>query len=612
MLAGGLAATVLPLLPAGPARAGGEPRHGLSTFGDLKYPADFTAFDYVNPDAPKGGRLVTLPQQWATNQNPETFNSLNPFIVRGETPPGIDLTFASLMARAYDEPDAVYGLAAERVTIAEDGNSYAFDLHAGITFHDGSALTAADVAFSYRTLKADGHPDYTQALSELEDAIAETPTRVVLRFTGRQSRGAIGLVATFPILSAAYYAKRPFDQTSQEPPLGSGPYRIGAFRTGSYIEYERVKGHWSADLPVMRGQNNFDVIRYEFFRERKVALEALKAGQVLLREENTALDWSTQYDFPAANDGRVVRLELEDLSPSGGQGWHLNLRRDKFHDVRVREAIGLAFDFEWSNRNLFYGQYKRAQSPFVNTEFEAQGKPSADELVLLEPFRGQVPETVFGPAVTQPTSDGSGRNRDGLRRAADLLAAAGWKVQHGLLRDQAGTPFRIGFLDSSTTFGRILVPFFANLKLLGIEATHDVVDSAQYQARSDAFDFDVISRRLSFPATPDETLKLGWHSSQANLPGAKNLSGLADPVVDALIDKALRSKNRAELVLACKVLDRVLRAHRYWIPQWYKPNHWLAFWDVYRRPASKPRYARAVETTWWLDEARARALQKGL
>lgn len=612
VLAGGLAVACLPFVPPNGARAEAVARHGFSTFGDLKYPAEFTAFDYVNPQAPKGGRLVKGPDTWAGNQNPETFNSLNAYIVRGEAAPGIQVIFASLMTRAYDEPDAVYGYVAERVTISEDGDGYTFDLRPEARFHDGTALTAEDVAFSYRTLKNDGHPAYAQALSELAEVIVETPRRVTLRFTGQQSRGAAGAVATFPIFSAAFYAKRAFDQTTLEPPLGSGPYKVGSFRVGSYIEYERVQDFWGADLPVMRGQNNFDVLRYEFFREREVGLEAFKAGQVLLREEFTALAWSTQYNFPAAADGRVVRVELEDLSPSGGQGWHINLRRDKFRDIRVREAIGLAFDFEWSNRNLFFGHYKRTQSPFVNTEFEAQGRPSADELVLLEPFRGQVPETVFGPAVLQPTTDGSGRDRAGLRRAAELLAAAGWRIENGVLRDRGGTPFRIQFLDSSTSFGRILTPFIANLKLLGIEATHDVVDASQYQKRQDAFDYDLISRRVVFPATPDESLKLGWHSSQATLTGSQNLSGLADPVVDALIDKALRSKSRAELTLACRVLDRVLRAHRYWIPQWYKPSHWLAYWDVYRRPAVKPRYTRGIETTWWLDADRARVLQKGL
>lgn len=611
VLAGGLAVAGLPL--GRPARAAAvEARHGFSTFGDLKYPADFTAFDYVNPNAPKGGRLIKSPDTWSGNQNPETFNSLNAYILRGDAAPGIQITFASLMTRAYDEPDAVYGFAAEQVTISEDGDSYTFDLRPTARFHDGSPLTAEDVAFSYRTLKTDGHPDYAQALAELAEVVVETPTRLTLRFTGQQSRGAAGLVSQFPIFSAAYYAKRKFDETTMEPPLGSGPYKVGALRVGSYIEYDRVKDHWSAELPVMKGQNNFDVLRYEFFREREVALEAFKAGQILLREEFTALAWSTQYDFPAVADGRVARVELEDLSPSGGQGWHINLRRDTFRDVRVREAIGLAFDFEWSNRNLFFGHYKRTQSPFVNTEFEAQGRPTADELVLLEPFRGQVSDVVFGPAVTQPVTDGSGRDRAGLRRAAELLAAAGWRIERGALRDKSGTAMRIAFLDNSTSFGRILTPFIANLKLLGIEAVHEVVDASQYQARSDKFDFDLISRRMVFPATPDESLKLGWHSGQAGLSGSTNLSGLADPVVDALIEKALRSRSRAELALTCRALDRVLRAQRYWIPQWHKPSHWLAYWDVYRRPATKPRYTRGIETTWWLDVDRARALQKGL
>jgi microcin C transport system substrate-binding protein len=595
-----------------PARAAGAPQHGFSTFGDLKYGADFTCFDYVNPDAPKGGRLVTIASTTFGNQNFNTFNTLNSYILKGDAAPGLQRIFASLMVRAEDEPDAVYGLIAESVTISADGNRYAFTLRKSATFHDGSPITSADVAFSYEALKTQGHPDFTEVLHELDRVETPTPDVAVLVFSGRQSRGAAGLAVTFPVFSKAYYATTPFEQTTLQSPLGNGPYKVGRFSSGSFIEYNRVADWWGANLPVMKGQMNFDVLRYEFYKERTVAFEAFKAGQYLVHEEFSSLNWATQYDFPAVRAGHVVRREIEDRSPSGAQGWHINLRREKFKDIRVREAIGLAFDFEWSNRNLFYGSYRRTQSAFVNTEFEAIGKPSADELVLLEPFRGQVSDAVFGMPVMQPVSDGSGRDRTLLRRAAELLAEAGWRVSDGILRNRAGEALRISFLDNSQAFARILAPFITNLRHLGIEATHEIVDASQYQKRRDEFDFDMVSLRQSLQPTPDESIRVYWHSSQAGIPGSTNLAGLADPVVDALLEKALKARSRDELTITCRALDRVLRTARYWIPQWSKASHWIAMWDIYQSPALKPRYDRGIESTWWLDADKARHLEKGL
>lgn len=610
------AAGLAGLRPArGQGGGGGEAdreRHGLSVFGDLKYPADFARFDYVDPQAPKGGRLTTTASQWAYNQNPSTFNSLNTLILKGDAAVGMEATFASLMVRALDEPDAVYGLVAKSVAVRDDGLTYVFRLRPEARFHDGSPLTAEDVAFSLTTLKEKGHPSISLTIRDMVSATAEGAETLVVRFAKGRSRGLPLIVATLPIVSRAYYATRNFDETTLEPPLGSGPYRVGRFEAGRYVEYERVADWWGRELPVSVGQNNFDVIRYEMFRERTTAFEAFKAGVYLLREEFTSLTWATQYDFPALNEKKVVRFELEDLSPSGAQGWYLNLRRERFQDKRVREALGLAFDFEWTNKNVFFGSYRRIASFFVNTEFEARGKPSAEELALLEPFRAQLPEDVFGEPWVPAASDGSGRDRNLLRQASRLLQDAGWTLQGGSLKNAKGETFALEFLDSDTSFQRVTGPFIENLKRIGVDATVRVVDPSQYQKRIDEFDFDVISRRVSFPPTPDEGLRQFWHSETADRRGSRNIAGIKDPVVDALILKALAADDRAELTHACRALDRVLRAGRYWIPQWHKASHWIAMWDVYGRPATKPRYARAIQSTWWVDRDKAAALGKGL
>ena len=604
----GLASRVVPTWAAAIATG---PRHGLSTFGDLKYGPDFAHFDWVNPTAPKGGRLITVPSTWATNQNPQTFNSFHDLILKGDAAVGLGLTHAGLMVRAPDEPDAVYGLVAKTVEWL-DRDTLVFELRPEARFSDGSRLTAEDVAFSLTILKDKGHPQISETLREMVGATAEGETRVVVRLSGRQGRGLAALIATQPILSKAWWATRDFEQSSLLPTLGAGPYRIGAFEPGRFVEYERIADWWGRDLPVSRGSWNFERIRYEMYRERTTAFEAFKAGQYQLREEFTSLVWATQYDFPAAADGRVKRIELEDRSPSGAQGWFLNTRREALKDSRVREALGLAFDFEWSNKNLFFGSYRRTSSFFVNSDLEASGAPSAEELALLEPWRGKIPDEVFGPLWTAPVSDGSGRDRALLKRASDLLSAAGFKRDGARLIDPAGRPFELEFLESDASLSRVTGPFVKNLEALGIQARERIVDPSQFEKRLRDFDFDVVSRRWSIAPTPDETVRQFWHSSSATRTGSNNLAGIADPCVDALIEAMLAAGDREALTHAAHALDRVLRAGRWWVPHWYKPSHWIAAWDVFGRPETKPRYDRAVESSWWIDEAKARALGKGL
>ncbi|WP_094462765.1 extracellular solute-binding protein [Pannonibacter phragmitetus] len=586
-------------------------RHGLSVFGDLKYAPDFTAFDYVNREAPKGGRLVFTAPSWAFNQNPQTFNTFNTFILRGDAPPRMEMCFDTLMTRALDEPDAVYGLLASGVEILDDGNRYVFHLRPEAVFHDGSRLTAEDVAFSFNLLKEKGHPLLVQMLQEFTTANALDVSRVEVILSGNHSRQLPLIVAGLPVFSKRYYTAYDFTQSTLTPPLSSGPYKVGRYEVGRFIEYERVKGWWAKDLPVNVGQGNFDVIRLEFFRERQVAFEAFKKGVMTFQEEFTARTWATEYNFPAVQDGRVVKKEFPDNRPSGAQGWFFNTRLPKFADPRVREAIGFAFDFEWSNQNLFHGAYTRTQSFFQKTEMMAEGTPSAEELALLEPFRADLPEAVFEEAVVAPVSDASGNDRNLLRRAAGLLAEAGLKRDGGTLLDADGRPFTIEFLDNSSSFDRVVQPFITNLRRLGIAATSRVVDPAQYESRLNSFDFEMTSRRFSLSPTLGESVRNFWGSRAATTNGSYNLAGISSPVIDALLEKAIGAATREEMYIAARALDRVLRAGHYWVPHWFKPVHTVAIWDVFGYPDEPPYYEFPVESTWWFDTEKAKKIGMG-
>jgi len=603
--AGALAGPALP--PLRPAIANDAiETHGLSAFGDLKYPADFRHFDYVNPDAPAGGLFSHIGSTRQFNQSFQTFNTLNSYILRGDAALGMELTFATLMARALDEPDSMYGFAARSVRISPDRRTYQFLMRPEARFHDGTPITAHDVAFTLTLLKEKGHPIITQMLRDMEAAEATDDATVVVRFAEKRARDVPLFVAGLPIFSRAYYTSRPFDETTMDIPLGSGRYRVGRFETGRYIEYERVKDWWGNDLPVSRGQYNFERVRYEFYRDRDVAFEGFTSRNYLFREEFTSRIWATRYEFPAARDGRVKRETLPDETPSGAQGWFINTRRGKFRDPRLREALILAFDFEWTNRNIMYGSYARTHSVFQNSDMMAEGKPSEDELKLLEPFRGKVPDEVFGEPFVPPVTDGSGSDRKLLRRASELLREAGWTVKGGQRVNARGERMTVEFLLDEPTFQPHHMPFIKNLGVLGIEATLRMVDPVQYRRRVDDFDFDLAVQRFGFSTTPGDSLRSYFGSQAAAIKGSQNLAAMADPAIDSLIETIIAAEARPQLVTACRALDRVIRSGRYWVPHWYKASHWLAYWDVFSRPATKPRYARGVVETWWHDPDKSR------
>lgn len=593
-------------LGLGAVSASAEPRHGISAFGDLKYPAGFAHFDYVNPDAPKGGKISLIGPSAI-----DTFDSFNGYILKGDPAQGYELMFDSLMASAADEPDSLYGLVAETADIASDRKSITFALRPEAKFADGTPLTAEDVCDSFRLLSTEGHERIRITIRDVEACDVLGPQSVRYRFKGERTRDLPLTVAALPIFSKAYYAKVDFAKSTLEPPLGSGPYRVKSFRPGEYVAYGRRDDYWAKNLPVNKGRYNFDEVRFDYFRDRTAAFEALKSGTIDLREEYTSRDWATAYDFPAVQDGRVKKVDLPDETPSGAQGFFLNLRREKFQDIRVRQAMNLAFDFEWTNKNLFYGLYGRTKSFFDLSPLMAEALPSPEELALLEPHRASLKPEVFGEAVMPPVSDGSGQDRRLLREASRLLDEAGWKTDGAMRKNARGETLDVEFLIDGPAFERVLGPYVKNLKLIGVNASIRTVDPAQYQHRIENYDFDSTVSRFTSGLTPGDSLRIFFGSASAKTPGTYNMSGVASPTIDALIDKVVEAKSREELNLAGRALDRVLRAEEFWVPNWHKASYWLAYWDKFSRPGTKPKYDRGIVDTWWYDEAKAKRIANG-
>ncbi len=608
-LKGSAALAALAALGRGGARADDwVETHGLSSFGDLALPPDFKRLAYVNPDAPKGGLLSLQITATAGNQNFDTFDTLNIFSKRGDGAAGMSATFDTLMSGNGDEPDSLYGLVARAVGVSPDKLGYRFLLRPEARFADGSRVTAADVKFSLDVLKEKAHPTYSQLLAELDSVVAEADDVALVRFIKERSRDAHLVVAGMPIFSAAWWKGRDFDASTLEAPLGSGAYRVKTFEQGRIIEFELRDDYWAKTLPINVGQNNFRRLRFEYYRERQVAFEAFKAGAINFHQEYTSRIWATGYDFPAFNDGKVKKESLRNGAPTGSQGWYFNTRREQFKDPRVREALGLCFDFEWTNKNVMFSFYKRVVSYFQNSAMEAVGPPGPDELKILEPLRGKVPDSVFGDPYVPPVSDGSGSDRALLKRANEMLLSAGCAREGGVLKLPGGKPFTIEFLDSSDALQPHTAPYQQNLRKLGIDAQSRIVDAAQYKSRTENFDFDVVTAAFGGSVTPGAELRVFLSSQAATMEGSRNLSGVADPVIDALIERIVHAATRDELNVACRVLDRVLRAGHYWVPQWYNDQFWVAYWDAFSRPAIQPKLGVGAPDTWWWDEDKAKKI----
>jgi microcin C transport system substrate-binding protein len=578
--------------------------HGISTFGDLKYDADFAHFDYVNPDAPRGGEFST----WAFG----TFDSLNPFILRGTAAQGATLFYDSLMVSSADEPDSMYGLVAETIEYPSDRSWAIFNMRPEASFSDGSPVTAEDVVFTFNVLMEKGQPAYRVILDDIESVEALDTHRVRYTFReGAETRELPMTAAGLPIFSEAYWEDRDFAASTLQPPLGSGPYRLLRVDPGRNVVYERRDDYWAWDLPVMQGRSNFDRIRYEYFADYTAAFEAFKGGAYHFRTEFMSLIWATGYDFPAVGRGWVVQESLPDGRPNGTQGFFFNLRRPVFEDPSVREAIAMMFNFEWSNETLFHGLYERTESFWENSFLKAEGLPNEDELALLEPIRHLVSEEVFTePAYSPPVWSPRALDREARRAAGGLLDEAGWTMQGNVRRNAAGQPLRIEFLNDSPSFDRIINPYIENLRQIGIDAVHVRVDSAQRTEREKSFDFDITSRRYVMSLSPGPALRGMFGSVSADIPDASNIMGLAHEGVDQLIRAVERARTREELDTAVRALDRVLRSLHIWVPNWYNPYHNVAYLDVYRRPEQGlPPYAMGELDFWWFDAGRASELR---
>jgi len=572
--------------------------YGMSLYGDLKYPPNFTHFDYVNPDAPKGGtmRLSSL----------GTFDTLNPFVVKGVPAAGISQIFDTLMTRSEDEASSDYPLIAESADLAPDRASVVYTLNKAARFQDGTPITPADVVWSFETLRDKGAPTYRFYYGDVTKVEAVGDHAVRFTFKNGDNRELPAILSEMPVLSKAYWSGRDFEKTTLDPPIGSGPYKIESVDPGRSITYRRDPNYWAKDLPVNKGRFNVDVIRYDYYRDATVALEAFKGGNFDLHLESSAKDWATAYDVPEVRDGRIVKESIPNQRPAGMQAFAMNLRRPLFQDRRVREALGLAFDFEWSNQALFYGQYTRTRSYFDNSELAARGLPDAAELGVLEPLRGKLPEEVFTREFTVPKTDGSGNARDNLRRAAELLRDAGWSVQNGkLVKD--GQPFAFEVLLDNPQFERVVLPYAKNLEKLGITASVRTVDTSQYRRRVDGFDFDMIVASFPESDSPGNEQREFWGSEAAKREGSRNVIGIADPAIDALIDQLIASPDRKSLVTHTRALDRALQWGYYVVPNWYYGGDRIAYWNQFGKPTVVPKDGVQIDA-WWIDPAKAAAL----
>jgi len=584
-----------------------EPRalHGMAMHGDLKYGPDFAHLEYVNPNAPKGSevRLAAFGS---------AFDSFNPFVVKGTAADGIGRIYDTLLTSTADEAFSEYGLLAETVTLPADRSWVQFQLRPEARWHDGKRITADDVIFSFTSLREKGAPFYRAYYANVAEVVKVSERVVKFVFKPGENRELPLILGQLSVLPKHHYAERPFERATLDIPLGSGPYRISSFEAGRRVTYQRVADYWGRDLPINRGRHNFDVIHHDYYRDDTVAIEAFKGGAFDFRLENSAKHWATAYDVPAVRERALRKEEIPHDRPSGMQGFVYNTRRPLFKDRRVRAALAYAFDFEWSNKTLFYGQYERTRSYFENSDLAATGVPGPDELAILEPYRAKLPAEVFNSEYRPPATDGSGNLRDNLRRAVALLQEAGWSVDkktRKLTHAADGRVMRFEILLVMPLFERVVLPFKRNLERLGIEIDVRTVDSAQYQRRIDDFDFDMVVYNFPQSRSPGNEQRSYWGSSFAQQPGSNNLAGIEDPIVDALIEQIIAAPDRSSLLTAVRALDRVLQWNYWVIPHWQVPFDRVLYWDKFGRPEITPALGFRFDA-WWIDPERGTAVER--
>jgi len=578
-----------------------KPAHGLAMHGDLKYGPQSKHFDYVNPDAPKGGSV----RLGASG----TFDTFNSFIIKGNAATGLGLLYDNLMHGSADEAFTQYGQLAESVEVPKDRSWVAYTLRKEAKWHDGKPVTVEDVIWTFNTLMEKGTPFYRFYYGSVAEVIKTGERSVRFNFKPGENRELPLIVGQLTILPKHYWQGRDFTKTTLEPPIGSGPYKIEKFEPGRTITYKRVENWWGENLPINKGQYNFDQIRYDYYRDSTIALEAFKAGEFDYRAENSSKAWATAYNIPNVEQGLIKKEEISHNRSSGMQAFVFNTRRDVFKDREVRKALAYAFDFEWSNKNLFYGQYSRTRSYFDNSELAATGLPDKDELAILEPYRGRIPDEVFTTEYDPPSNDGSGKIRKNLRVATKVLKSAGWVIKDGRrVNEKTGQVLEFEVLLNSPLFERVVLPFAKNLEKLGVKVKVRTVESSQYQRRIDTHDYDVIVGGAGQSLSPGNEQRSFWGSVAADTEGGRNTIGIKDPVIDELIEKIIAASDRKTLIASVRALDRVLQWGHYLIPHFHSKFDRIAYWNKFGRPKVTPIQGNQF-LAWWVDPAKEDALK---
>ena len=576
--------------------------HAIAMHGEPKYPDSFQYVDYANPDAPKGGKIIL--------SSTGSYDSFNPFILKGTAAAGIGNLYETLTTGSSDEAFTEYGLIAKTIEWPDDRSWVAFTIREEAVWHDGKKISPEDVIWTFNTLMEKGHPFYKYYYGDVVEVIQENDNKVRFNFKGNTNLELPLIVGQLPVLPKHYWTNKNFEETSMDIPIGSGPYKIKNFDAGRTITYELDSDYWGKNIPIKKGTENFGVIQYEYYKDRSIEREAFKSGDIDLFSENTSKDWATSYDTPAVQNGLIKKELIEHQNPQGMQGFAFNTRKEIFEDKRVREALSYAFDFEWTNKNLFYNAYKRTNSFFENSELASSGVPLGGELDLLNDYRELLPQKLFQEEYNPPKTDGSGFMRKELQEATKLLQEAGWELQEGkLINKKSGSKFEFELLLVSPAFERIVLPFKDNLAKLGIDVSVRTIDSAQYQNRLDGFDFDMIVSTFSQSLSPGNEQRNFWGSDAAKTNGSRNIIGISNEVIDSLIEKVISAKDREDLIMTTRALDRVLLWNHYVIPQWHISAYRTLYWDIFDKPSVRPKYSLGTHT-WWVDADKASTIDQ--
>ncbi len=570
--------------------------HAIAMHGEPKYSKDFENVEYINPNSIKGGSIV--------RSAIGTYDSFNPFILKGTSAAGIGGLYETLTTGSSDEAFTEYGLLAETIEWPDDRSWVSFTLRNEAYWHDGKKITADDVVWTFNTLMEKGHPFYKYYYGDVKEVIKEQQNKVRFNFTTNTNKELVLIVGQLPVLPKHYWENKNFEETSLEIPIGSGPYKIKSFDSGRSITYELDQNYWGfgASIPIKIGKDNFGTIRYDYYKDRGIEREAFKSGEIDFFSENSSKEWATAYDINAVNEGLIKKELISHENPQGMQGFAFNIRKDIFKDRRVRKALSYAFDFEWSNKNLFFDAYTRTDSFFENSELASSGLPSKKELNYLNPYFDVLPKEIFTEEYTNPVTDGSGYMRMQLQEASKLLEESGWELVDGkLLHSSTKEPFEFEILLRSPAFERIVFPFKDNLEKLGITAKVRTIDSAQYQKRMETFDFDMVVQTFGQSLSPGNEQRNFWGSDAADTDGSRNVVGIKNYAVDGLIESLINASDREELITITKALDRVLLWNYYVIPQWHISSYRVLYWDFFDQPKIKPKYSLGFDT-WWINQ----------